>query len=493
MSGRLTLASRGIQDKWLTVDPQYSHFLYRYRRHTKFAFEQLEFPFERSQDYGSEMICKIPANAGDLIKGMTLNMDFSPPIPTSDNNADFTLERGITTGSVELNNVSTSELTVYQGVTYTFTSSEEFTVDGVHADDYTYEQDNSIHILTLKIRINIEDDYTSVVIKCVDDNDYAMNLKVKQVRWNRSTPSKMIKYADLLIGGQTIQRITGDYIYMYNQLHYTQNDSDFTLVAASLHNSYPIINDATYSKYTYFQKYKIHMPFFFNKHPSLSIPICGLSKQLVEIKIKFKPINDLTVDYDLITGEYTTSSQIDSDINMRSMGVIGDFVYLTEVEKNFILSRPIEYVITQTQLSDIKFNPGVLERSVMINFKHPVKELFFIAIDNQTKEHIPIEHVTLKFNNHKVIDADNLQLSAEQPLRHHTNSINEDFEFGVYSFSLKPEVHYPTGQVNMSRVIHKLLDVELNSKNVSNSRTLSVYASNYNVLRVAHGIAGLKF
>lgn len=493
MSGRLTLAARGIQDRWLTEEPQYSHFLYRYRRHTKFAFEQIEFPFDRFQEYGNEMTCQIPTNAGDLLKGVTLMMDLPPPRPTNENNVTYTLEKGTNPGELLIDGELTTELRVYQGVQYTFISSERFeVVNGVNANDWSYEVIGSDHVLTLRIQINIVDNYTACYIRPYEDDVYQIALKVRQIRWNRSTPTKMIKYADILIGGQTIQRITGEFIYMYNQLYYTQNDADFTLVATTLHNSYPIINDDTYERYTSFQKYKIQLPFYFNGHPSLSIPVCALNKQLVEVKVKFKPVDDLTIEYDMSSDLYFATT-IKSSTTLRNLSLVTDFVYVSQDEKNFILTRPIEYVITQTQLADIKMDPGISRRLVMVNFKHPVKELFFIAVNDATKEHVPIKNVTLKFNNNIVIDADNLQLSAEQPMKYHTNSINENYEFGIYSFSLKPEVYYPTGQVNMSRVIHKLLDVELNVSDTSKSHTLHVYASNYNVLRVAHGIAGLKF
>jgi hypothetical protein len=488
MSGRLTLATTGIQDRWLTEQPQYSHFLSRFRRHTKFSFEQIEVPFQRFEEYGNETTARIPNNAGDLLKGVTVNVDLPPPAPLSGQGSTHTLATGSTNGTLYVDGTETGELTVYQGVEYVFNSTEDFNISGVSVNDYTKVNFK----ITLNIEINIIGAYDDVKITSASDPTKYLTLKVKQIRWNTSTPTKMIKYADLVIGGQTIQRITGEYIYMYNQLHYTQNDSDFTLVATTLHNSYPIINDATYSQYTDFQKYKVQLPFYFHRHPSLSIPICGLRSQLVEVKVKYRPVNELTVEYDLSTSTYSTTS-IECDVQLRNMSLFTDFVYITEEEKSFILTRPIEYVITQTQVAEIRMDPGVSKRSVMINFKNPVKELFFIATNDTTAEHVPIKHVNLKFNNNTVIDADNLQLSADQPLKHHTNAINENFEFGVYSFSLKPEVYYPTGQVNMSRVIHKLLEVELDSPNPLHDHTLRVYASNYNVLRVNGGIAGLKF
>ena len=63
----------------------------------------------------------------------------------------------------------------------------------------------------------------------------------------------------------------------------------------------------------------------------------------------------------------------------------------------------------------------------------------------------------------------------------------------MYSFSLKPEVYYPTGQVNMSRISHKLLKITIDPKYVDSDSETRVYAVNYNVLRINSGLAGLKF
>jgi hypothetical protein len=494
MSGKLSLAVRGIQDRWLTEQPQYSHFISRFRRHTKFAFEQVEIPFERFNEPGSEAMARIENNTGDMLKGLTLSVDLPPPIPKSENNRSFSLEKGVNPGDILLDGSTTNSLVVHQGVEYTFTSSEKFEVlNGIGVNDWSYELDGGDHILRIKIQVNIVGNYSLVYIRPENDNTYRLPLYVKQIRWNTSTPTKMIKYADLIIGGQTIQRITGDYIYMYNQLNYTDNDTNFTLVPTTLHNSYPIVNDATYDSYTNFQKYKIQLPFYFKDHPSLAIPTCGLDVHIIEVKLKLKPADELTVEYDTGLSTYNTTS-ITCDMIPRNMSLYCDFVYVTEDEKNFIRTRPIEYVITQTQVAEIRMKAGVSKRAVMINFKHPVKELFFLAKNDVTKLHIPIKHVHLKFNNNTVIDADNLMLSAEQPLRHYTNSIDVNNEFGVYSFSMKPGVYYPTGQVNMSRVIHKLLEVELDdSINSLQSHTLHVYATNYNVMRINGGMAGLKF
>jgi hypothetical protein len=63
----------------------------------------------------------------------------------------------------------------------------------------------------------------------------------------------------------------------------------------------------------------------------------------------------------------------------------------------------------------------------------------------------------------------------------------------VYSFSLNPETYYPTGQVNMSRIAHNLIEVEIDPPNSNYAHKVYVYAVNYNVLRINGGLGGLKF
>ena len=114
-----------------------------------------------------------------------------------------------------------------------------------------------------------------------------------------------------------------------------------------------------------------------------------------------------------------------------------------------------------------------------------------MAVSDDVYKYEPLKQVTMKFNNNTIIDADNLMLSYEQPLKYYTGTTGNNF--GVYSFSLKPETYYPTGQVNMSRIAHNLIEIELDSPDASFGHKVYVYAVNYNVLRIHSGLGGLKF
>ena len=75
-----------------------------------------------------------------------------------------------------------------------------------------------------------------------------------------------------------------------------------------------------------------------------------------------------------------------------------------------------------------------------------------------------------------------------QPYQHHTRSPATGIY--VYSFSLNPEQHQPSGSVNMSRIDNATLLLTLGS---SNSLQLRTYATNYNVLRIMSGMGGLAY
>tara|TARA_B110000305_G_scaffold201178_1_gene228815 strand:+ start:43 stop:1179 length:1137 start_codon:yes stop_codon:yes gene_type:complete len=378
MSGAVKLAVTGVQDQWLTGDPDFSYFLTTFKKHTKFALEQIETPLDGTIDFGNELRCIIPQNKGDLIKGMTVKFLLTDPDPGEG------------------------------GLTYV-----------------------------------------------------------------PSLCTRLIDTADLYIGGQLIQRITGEYIYMHQQLTNTIDDAEQTLYFLNGHGSKVL--DFT-GDYTFF----IDLPFYFNRVSSLSIPTTALSKQLVEVVIKLNPLESI------INGVIPSSGV---QAKIKNMSLDTEFVFVSDEERQYLQSMPLEYLMTQIQVSQVSFKPGEIKKTFMINFKNPVRQLFFIG--KKGTEHVKIEHVTLDFNDMNVIDADYLFLTYEQPLLHHVNSPEDGYPFGLYSFADRPDLHTPSGQVNMSRIIHKRMTVTIEPSDVE--VIVKIYASSYNILHIESGLAGLKF
>jgi hypothetical protein len=386
MAGRLRLAATGVQDQWLTGEPQFSYFLMNFKRHSKFAFDFVESQFNGDIDFGNTLTCKIPNDKGDLVRNMTLKVTLTDPNPTE----------------------------------------------------------------------NV---------------------------WSTSIMSHLIEHAELFIGGQPIEKITGEYIYMHQQLYNTNDDTDQTLYFLNGHGNFLSYTGT----YTYF----LDLPFYFYRNPSLAIPTCALTKQLVEVRVKLRPLSELIY--------YGAPDNISASIEKFSIDT--EFVYLTPEETGFLMSRPMDYIITQVQLAQFKMKAGETKKSVMLNFQHPVKELFFVSQseeavrDNDPNYYNTIVNAELRFNNEVVFNRNGLFLVYEQALKHHVNapSAANIAKFGMYSFSLKPEMPHPTGQVNMSRISHKLFTIEINPINPVDDNNTRIYAVNYNVLRIESGLAGLKF
>jgi hypothetical protein len=63
-------------------------------------------------------------------------------------------------------------------------------------------------------------------------------------------------------------------------------------------------------------------------------------------------------------------------------------------------------------------------------------------------------------------------------------------KINVYSFALKPEEHQPSGTCNFSRIDNAQLNF---TGTPDGSATISVYAVNYNVLRIMSGMGGLAY
>ena len=137
MAGRLRLAATGVQDQWLTGEPQFSYFLMNFKKHTKFAIDTIESQFDGKIDFGEILECSVPNDKGDLIRNMTLKVTLSDPTPDSAGHNDTV--------------------------------------------------------------------------------------------WSPSIMTHLIEYAELVIGGQIIERITGEYIYLHQQVGSPGTELEFAL------------------------------------------------------------------------------------------------------------------------------------------------------------------------------------------------------------------------------------------------------------------------
>lgn len=75
MAGRVQLATSGNQDTFFTDNPEFTHFIKRFRKHTNFAMYDIKHEFNGEIGYGNKLKCTIPSDSGDLIKSIRLHIN----------------------------------------------------------------------------------------------------------------------------------------------------------------------------------------------------------------------------------------------------------------------------------------------------------------------------------------------------------------------------------------------------------------------------------
>jgi hypothetical protein len=107
----------------------------------------------------------------------------------------------------------------------------------------------------------------------------------------------------------------------------------------------------------------------------------------------------------------------------------------------------------------------------------------------------PVQKGLLQLNGHdRFSERDGNYFNYVQPWQHHTNTPSDGL--CMYSFSLNPEDHQPSGTCNMSRIDNATLQVDCGMNNAarsdyvtkfigsSSNSVVNIYTQNYNVLRV---------
>jgi hypothetical protein len=116
------------------------------------------------------------------------------------------------------------------------------------------------------------------------------------------------------------------------------------------------------------------------------------------------------------------------------------------------------------------------------------------ALDMHCWGENPVVTAKLQLNGQdRISEREGSYFDVVQPFQHHTHT--PDTGINVYSFALRPEEHQPSGSCNFSRIDNATLQLVLSSATVGGIQTakVRVYATNYNVLRVMSGMAGVAY
>lgn len=319
----------------------------------------------------------------------------------------------------------------------------------------------------------------------------------------------LIQDIELEIGGQRIDKHYNDWFRVYDSL-FRKNEE---------RTQYRRMVDFVDGEAVGTTK-RFYLPliFFFNRSPGMALPLIALQYHEVRLNITLADAN------------VNTLPGIDSSV--CGVQCFVDYVYLDADERSRFASVSHEYLIQQLQFTgDETVAPATTEKSqnIRLNFNHPTKFLAWVfkgakygkyttsPVHAQTFAEAlgPLKSAKLQLNGHdRLSERRGSYFNLVQPWQ----ALRTYAPAGVYmySFSLKPDEHQPSGAVNFSRIDNATLSIttragtaapgasaataianctseDVTTTNNTELTALKIFAENYNVLRIMSGMGGLAY
>jgi len=391
-----------------------------------------------------------------------------------------------------------------------------------------YRRHTNFSIEAIEQTFNGNPDFNSRVTCQISRNGDLINRVYLQLRltgtdnYCRYFGLRVINYVEIEIGGQRIDKHYAHWLYVWNELTLpvSKRDGFNDMVGAYGGQIGTGINSVLY----------VPLEFWFCRNVGLALPLIALQYHEVKVNINFESLDNCKASIAGNTPSFTASLWV-------------DYIFLDTDERRRFAQLSHEYLIEQLQFTGEEAVTNSITKA-KLNFNHPCKELiwFFTNGDNNknnwfnytTKVNSVDDNTSnaetyrarLSYNgltgnsaevlnpcnptvsaklvlngNDRFATRDGLYFNVVQPYQHHEN-IPANAGINVYSFSLKPEEHQPSGTLNMSRIDTAILNLSIYEKtSVSpvaltydkSKSTLFVYATNYNVLRILSGMGGLAY
>ena len=315
---------------------------------------------------------------------------------------------------------------------------------------------------------------------------------------------RAIKSAEVEIGGQRIDKHYSDWMYIWNEL---------SLPVGKKEGYYKMVGGKGSSDDT--NKMYVPLEFWFCRNIGLALPLIALQYHEVKVVIEFDTAENCS-----------KNTKASGGVDNLTAELWVDYIYLDTDERRKFAQSSHEYLIEQLQFTGKESVNGT-QAKVKLNFNHPVKELVWVghyersstsykdiwfnySSTNKNVGNISgnlysdiAEQLGPNSGNSNSTKSAKLILNGNdrfylrdgdyfnlvQPFQHHENVPNNR-GINVYSFALKPEEHQPSGTLNMSRIDTATLDLTFDS---TQPDLLSVFAVNYNVLRILSGMGGIAY
>jgi hypothetical protein len=505
--GLLQLVAQGKQDIFLTGNPSVTWFKFVYRRYTNFAIESQRMYFDGSPNFGQKLSCLVPRN-GDLLGPVFLKVNL-PQLVYKGTNQPVGYVNSPGHALIQEISVQIGEQIIDKQTGQWMEIWSSLTVDA--SQRAGFEQ-----------MVGQRPGYPFIDIS---HNAYDVSgARATLPPWKFSRENGNSLYDPTGVRAT----VSGGAAHINPDLPAPFNEFEDPYVGI-----FPrAFDDPIIGPQTLY----IPLRFWFNKNPGLYLPLLAMQYHPIRINVTLAPLQDMFYASALYNPEKPGAPQICNAglsvemVGQMSLELWGDYVFLDVPERRRFVSSAHEYLIEQIQYTPPLAIPANSRTATLkMDFNHPIKEFIWVLQRNiMQNRHEYFNWSSLGFyeiwknaqqglpappkRQDLMIDA-KLQLDGQdrfdtrdakffrlvQPYQRHT-TIPSDRYIYVYSIALRPEDQQPSGTLNASRIDNLVLQLGLqdpstgfNTSTTFGDMSAFIYATNYNILRVIDGYAGLLF
>jgi len=511
--GLLQLVAQGKQDVFLTGNPSVTWFKFVYRRYTNFAIESQQMYFDGSPNFGQKITCLVPRN-GDLLGPVFLKITL-PQLYLAN-----TYVKGSTTQLQPIGYVNSPGHSLIQEISIQIGEQEIDKHTGQWMELWSSLTTDASQIDGFRQMTGQRPGYPLLDYHNSRPDLSGANPSVNPSVYNVQAGNLNVDISGVPVVGSLITPGTGGpYPQAYDE---------------------PIMGP---------QILYIPLRFWFTKNPGVYLPLLAMQYHPIRINLTLAPLQNMFYTKDLYKSEAAGSPNLGCNAGLSvapaQLGIElwGDYVFLDVPERRRFVSSTLEYLIEQIQYTPpLAIPENSASATLSLQFNHPIKEFIWVLQRNiMTNRHeyfnwsslgayefqmnsyvspgmFPPNRTDLLVNAKLQLDGqdrfdarDPVFFRLVQPYQRHTRVPSDQYIY-VYSIALKPEDLQPSGTLNASRIDNLVLQLGLNTQNGTGGvwasgggggggssmynfgpLTAYVYATNYNILRVIDGYAGLLF
>lgn len=189
----------------------------------------------------------------------------------------------------------------------------------------------------------------------------------------------LLHHVELEIGGQLIDRLYGEFMYLWNSLSQPYDKFSDLIGMVGGHNmddaaqfmgGQRVCNSGSGRPSLPNNILYIPLSFFYTKNPGVALPLIALQYHEVRINVVWN-------DVKTIAGDFTGKVQPLPPQPVQCALYV-DYIYLDTEERRRMAQQSHEYLIEQTQFNEDKSMSSYSNR-IDLTFNHPVKELVWVV------------------------------------------------------------------------------------------------------------------